>query len=118
MRPLEAGPGGLRRLLRDTDNVFDQWLKLKHADSVSCKIDSATVDEQFADFHRRVEEVKKGPAVSPLKSLAVNGDDLLALGIPQGRRIGEILRALHERVLDDPELNVKEKLLALVETIK
>ena len=43
--------------------------------------------------------------------LAVTGDDLRALGIPPGPRLGEILGALLELVLERPELNRRELLL-------
>jgi tRNA nucleotidyltransferase (CCA-adding enzyme) len=44
--------------------------------------------------------------------LAVSGDDLRALGAT-GRRIGELLAALLDRVLDDPSLNRRDTLLTL-----
>lgn len=118
MRPLNAGPGGLRRLLRDTAELYPQWRELKWADSSACKIDPELVDEQLADFDRVIEEVRRGPDVRKLRDLAINGNDLLSLGEPAGPLIGIILRALHEMVLDNPELNTKEALLRLVPEIK
>lgn len=47
-------------------------------------------------------------------NLAIGGHDLIALGLPPGPRFGEILAALLERVLDDPDLNARERLLELV----
>ncbi len=44
--------------------------------------------------------------------LAVNGDDLLALGI-RGKRLGEVLRALLAQVIEDPSRNTREVLLRL-----
>jgi tRNA nucleotidyltransferase (CCA-adding enzyme) len=44
--------------------------------------------------------------------LAVNGSDLRTLGAV-GPRIGQVLGALLDRVLDDPSLNRRETLLAL-----
>ena len=44
--------------------------------------------------------------------LAISGDDIRQLGA-DGRRVGEILGALLDRVLDDPSLNTRERLLAL-----
>jgi tRNA nucleotidyltransferase/poly(A) polymerase len=49
-----------------------------------------------------------------LSELAVNGADLKVIGLEPGPVFGEILRALHERVLDDPSLNHKERLLQIV----
>lgn len=117
MRPIEAGAGGHRRLLRDTGELFPKWRVLKEADASSCKLDPEDLRSRLLAFDAAIEEIRKGPEVSPLKSLAVNGNDLLALGLKPGPRIGEILRALHERVLDDPALNTKESLLELVPTV-
>jgi tRNA nucleotidyltransferase (CCA-adding enzyme) len=44
--------------------------------------------------------------------LAVSGDDIRQLGAT-GPRVGEILGALLERVLDDPSLNNRERLLGI-----
>ena len=57
--------------------------------------------------------LKRGDCVS-LKMLAVNGRDLIALGAEPGKAIGELLDGLLEEVLEHPELNEKEKLLALL----
>ncbi len=54
-----------------------------------------------------------GDATS-IKELALTGNDLMAAGVPRGKEIGRVLSALLERVLKDPELNEKEKLLELV----
>lgn len=44
--------------------------------------------------------------------LAVDGDDLRQAGIAPGPKLGKILTALLELVLDDPALNTRERLLA------
>jgi len=53
-----------------------------------------------------------------IKELAISGADLLALGIPAGKEIGEILKQLLAEVLDDPSLNTKEKLIQQVHKLK
>jgi len=58
--------------------------------------------------------VARSKAPLALGDLAVTGDDLLAAGVPRGPAVGETLRMLLDRVLDDPSLNSKEKLLSLV----
>ncbi len=118
MRPLTAGPSGLRRLLRDTDHLFEKWRQLKKADSLSVPMDPQVVEREFADFDKAIAEVHLGPDVSPFKNLAVNGNDLIALGLKPGPSFGTILRTLHEKVLDKPELNSKEVLLKMVQEMK
>ena len=117
MRPIEAGPPGLRRLLRDTGELFPLWRDLKQADALACKAEGSNLPDRLKVFDDAIEEIRRGPEVSPLKSLAVNGHDLIELGIEPGPRLGKILRALHERVLDNPELNEKATLLALIPQI-
>ena len=46
-----------------------------------------------------------------LRDLAVDGDDLRRLGVVPGPGMGKILSALLDRVLDDPRLNTRERLL-------
>jgi tRNA nucleotidyltransferase (CCA-adding enzyme) len=46
--------------------------------------------------------------------LAIDGGDLKALGLPPGPRFGEILRELLDCVIDDPTLNDRTTLLAMV----
>lgn len=48
-----------------------------------------------------------------LKMLAVNGSDLLNAGFEKGKQMGEILNGLLEIVLEEPEKNQKDILLAL-----
>jgi tRNA nucleotidyltransferase (CCA-adding enzyme) len=48
--------------------------------------------------------------------LAVSGSDLKSIGLEPGPRFGEVLRALLERVIEHPEMNTREQLLALVRT--
>ena len=49
-----------------------------------------------------------------LKQLAVSGNDLLALGIPQGKAVGQMLNRLLEAVMDGSLPNEREALLAYV----
>ena len=50
-----------------------------------------------------------------LKDLAVKGDDLLALGVPEGKQVGVILNALLEEVLDGKLSNERDALTARVQ---
>lgn len=48
--------------------------------------------------------------------LAINGSDLLSLGVPQGKKIGALLTAAQEAVLDDIVPNEHDALVAFVKT--
>jgi tRNA nucleotidyltransferase (CCA-adding enzyme) len=49
--------------------------------------------------------------------LALDGNDLAALGVAPGRRVGEVLDLLLDRVLADPSLNTAERLAAIVRSL-
>lgn len=52
-----------------------------------------------------------------LRDLAVKGDDLLALGVPEGKQVGRLLRALLDEVLDGETPNEREALLERAEAL-
>ena len=58
----------------------------------------------------RVQAVIAKDTALSVKDLAIGGHELMALGVPGGPGIGRILRALLERVLDEPEFNTPEQL--------
>ena len=57
------------------------------------------------------EVLEKGQCLS-MKELAVSGKDLIADGMEPGKEIGRVLEALLNDVLEEPEHNTKEYLLA------
>jgi putative nucleotidyltransferase with HDIG domain len=61
----------------------------------------------------RIEETLAKSRALSLKDLAVSGKDLIAMGVPAGKRLGLILNELFEAVVEDPGLNTKEKLLEI-----
>lgn len=52
---------------------------------------------------------ERGDCVS-LKNLAITGKELIVMGVPAGRQMGEILNSLLMLVLDNPQLNDREQL--------
>ncbi len=62
---------------------------------------------------RRARAVRRQGAPLSVGELAIGGAELKALGLAPGPRFGDVLRALLERVLEDPALNTRERLLEL-----
>jgi hypothetical protein len=74
--------------------------------------------EQLRALRRLAERTLAEGQPRTIDDLAVNGADLMReLGIPPGPEVGRLLRALLERVLDDPALNERERLLTLARTL-
>ncbi|MFL5250462.1 MAG: hypothetical protein ACJ79V_21770, partial [Myxococcales bacterium] len=68
----------------------------------------ARLEARFDLELRRASALKIG-------DLAIGGRDVMeALSIGPGRVVGQVLAKLLERVLDEPELNTRERLLGLV----
>jgi tRNA nucleotidyltransferase (CCA-adding enzyme) len=109
----KAGEKGIRRLINKVgvDLIFD-LIALRKADTIAQGMgqDTAGIDE----FRLKVEhEIAKSQAFT-IKDLALNGNELKQhFGLDEGPLIGQILQRLLEKVLDDPQMNDKEKLLSL-----
>jgi tRNA nucleotidyltransferase/poly(A) polymerase len=65
------------------------------------------------DFRDRISQALAESRALSLKDLAIGGRELIAAGIPSGKRLGAILSHLLEAVIDDPALNTQEKLLEM-----
>jgi tRNA nucleotidyltransferase (CCA-adding enzyme) len=83
--------------------------------SVDDLVTIAKAEGHGARLAEAVKAIRASGAPLTVGDLAVKGADLMAAGVPQGPRMGETLRSLLERVLEDPALNTKEALLELVE---
>jgi len=99
-------------------DLFEELLEVKKADAKAHNpkyIDEnmETLDCIF-DTYKKIMENHQ--CVS-LNDLAINGHDLEALGIQPGKKVGEILNRLLEIVLDNPQYNTREKLLAEVKKL-
>jgi tRNA nucleotidyltransferase (CCA-adding enzyme) len=62
---------------------------------------------------RCYREICEAADAVTVKELAVDGRDLMELGVKPGPEIGRILRKLLEEVMENPSENKKEKLIAL-----
>lgn len=104
-----ADPPGARHFLAEHgDQLALDLLLLKEAD-VTAKSVSGEELEQLGTTRTLLERERSSP--HRVADLAVDGSDLIALGIPQGPAVGEALRALLDRVLDDPGENERDTLL-------
>lgn len=111
-----------RKLLRRQVSKYgfpmvEAQLALQQADMGS----KGTVEDDgsavFAEVRQLLADLKAEDACLSLKDLAVNGNDLMALGF-QGRAIGACLNRLLELVVEERLPNKKEALLAFAAGIK
>ena len=69
--------------------------------------------EKLEEAKALYESIRAKQHCLTLKELAVNGRDLMEAGFEKGKQLGEILEYLLGEVLEEPDLNEKEKLLNL-----
>ena len=112
-RPVSPTPGAVKRLMmRMSDEDILRLMEVWRCDRLACAPAHRTLPEALESIPRMVRELREREACLSLKTLAVGGEELLALGVPRGKRVGELLQLLLEEVLDERLPNEKEALLA------
>ncbi len=91
---------------------FFRLLELKRADSLAHHPDYRGRVAACDRLTALAREILNQPPCFTVRDLAIDGNDLLALGVPRGPEIGRILDALLEAVLAGRLPNEREKLLA------
>lgn len=100
------------------DSLFDLRLAdIYGMKRVKVRLHDTTVCGKLLELRERVDKALQEKSAMGLKDLAVNGGDLIALGIPAGKKMGAILKELFEAVTDDPAMNSREALLALAKNL-
>ena len=95
-------------------DLFLEYAQLKRADILAQS--DFMQQEKLSNLDclmQYYEEIMKQAQCLTVKDLAVTGKDLIAQGMKPGREIGEMLTYLLECVLEEPEKNERDTLLAL-----
>ncbi|WP_319561373.1 HD domain-containing protein [Marispirochaeta sp.] len=95
---------------------LENLIMLRRADSYGLERRPLPL-EYVKTLQSRITGLLSDEAAVKLKDLAVNGSDLMEQGIPAGPLLGVILDQLLETVLDDPEMNTREKLIPLAKNL-
>lgn len=86
-------------------------IDLKIADFIGKREGNDEKLYEINSFRNRIEHIINRGDPLTVRDLAVNGKDILALGIREGQEVGWILDVLLEKVLKNPDDNHKELLL-------
>lgn len=99
-----------RWMNRLSPEAFFQLMKVKLADNAA---QNPVYDrsDSYREILQMAQEILDREECFSLSSLAVNGDDLITLGIPAGKEIGEALQFLLQAVIDEKCENDREQLL-------
>lgn len=96
--------------------MLDKLLTLQEADMGSKGTGKPAEMAQFPRIRALLAEIRQEESCLSLRDLAVNGRDLMALGIT-GKAIGQALNALLEQVLDEQLPNDRDALLEAAQTL-
>ncbi len=102
-----------RRLSQYGAEGVQNLLALQRADFGSKGVIGDDPDPGFQEIDRMLGELLQEDACLGLKDLAVKGSDLLAIGYPAGKKLGESLNKLLAAVVDEQVPNEKEALVAM-----
>jgi putative nucleotidyltransferase with HDIG domain len=101
----------LRKFRTALGQHLEDTLDVIHADNIA-HADASAMPNQIANVRKRLEllkakDARPDQAAGTIK-LPINGDDLLAMGVPRGKKIGEILAAIKEAWFENPDISREE----------
>jgi len=100
-----------RRLSRYGKDTVEQMLCLQEADMGSKGTGHEEELAVFPEIRQLLADICQENACLTVKDLAVNGQDLIALGYKPGKALGQCLQGLLEQVVDETLPNEREALL-------
>lgn len=109
---LSTKPSTIKRWINivGKDNILD-LMEVKIADMKSHNLDYAQADiDYFYQIKDEIIKILNSHEPISVKDLAVNGNDIMALGF-KGKEIGEVLNKLLDIVIENSQTNTKEYLL-------
>ncbi|CAN5743754.1 HD domain-containing protein [soil metagenome] len=114
--PPDAPDAGVRRwLLHVPPHLVNDFFRLRVALWRSHPV--AGGDRDLLERWRHVRQVLAARPALTTSDLRIDGRDLKALGLAPGPQFGEVLRALLDRVIEDPTLNEHDTLIAMTREI-
>ena len=103
-----------RALSRLTPEVFFNLLAIKRADNLAQSPNYRDRLETYEAIEAMAQDILEKNECISVAALAVNGSDLIALGMKPGKEIGEMLSHLLEQVIRGKLENEQEELLSYV----
>lgn len=113
----EWGDAAVRRFMRKVgkENI-DALFVLRLADIKA--MEKKLTCDYLHILKKRIQKVLDDDNALNVCDLAINGENVMkALNIPPGPKVGQVLSELLEKVLDEPALNQKDKLLELIRNV-
>lgn len=100
-----------RFMSRYPEEILDKLKVLQRADILAHSPLGQTRIECLEELNAISEDLKASGAVFDIKGLAIDGRDIISLGVKEGPVIGEILGEVFKRYVDGECVNTKDSLL-------
>lgn len=113
-------PVGIRKQMNKIGiDIMKLYFEVKKANIIAQNPDThmEKLNKLNLTYSLYLDVIKKGECVN-LKTLAVNGSDLLDIGFKPGIELGDTLNQLLLKVIEKPVLNEKSTLLSLANDLK
>ena len=111
-----------RKLLSEFDErglFYKDFIRLKIADRKGRLPQKLFPMWKLRNLYKHFHDVINYEEPFTVRSIAVDGNDVMReLGIGPGKKVGQVLNSLFNRVLDFPDLNDRDKLLEMIREYK
>ena len=115
---IENTPKAIKRILNKiTPELFFLLLDIKRADTIAHRPDFTSRLTEIENSRIIAESILQNEACFSLKDLAICGNDLIDLGIPAGKKIGELLNIALSAVINEEIKNDKREILSYINDI-
>lgn len=108
----------LRRMGKMGKENFQKLISVKYADNAAQSPIVLSRRNEFKKIEEIAAQAQRESSCFNLKSLSVNGKDLIDAGFPEGKEIGKTLHYLLESVIDGKCINEKNELLNFAEKFR
>ena len=109
----------VKKMLKEIGpELFDELLKVQAADAKAQNLEKLEPKLALIEKQRALKEEVLDKEEPYQKSMMhLTGSDLMEAGIPKGKEIGWLLDKALDKIIHDPEYNVKEKLVQYCQKI-
>lgn len=112
----EMKDSAIRRLVASLGQEYiNDLLIIKYADRKGKGVEVSAMDIENSRVRIRLDKILKDGGVFKIKDLNIDGNDIMRIkNIRPSIEVGKYLKFLYEQVLENPELNTRERLEMLL----
>lgn len=115
--PIPAENKAVKRLMcKLSDEDILRLMEVKRCDRLAHAEFFRALPSELEEIPRIMKALREAKSCLSLRDLAIDGNDLLQMGMRPGRAVGALLQSLFEDVLDERLANTREALLCEAET--